>query len=581
MEFFLLNESIKTFKYNNIRFKEIRKDNIDADLQLIAAKNDWIAFQIVLTDDFEYSVCVNEDPCFSIEGNFDIYRVNVENENKFETSQQLVDYIDADSGIKYADILMDNSYKHYKQSEVCTVWVEIRIPKDAVPGIYSGEITIYKRKRFQKETVAVKHNYKFQVFDYLCKDFSQNSFYLDLWQHNCNIARKSEVNLWSDEHFAIIEKYVKTLADIGQKTISVIVSDAPWSSQYSYNVREYLSDLFEYSCIKVYRSESGEIQCDFSNLEKLLHIYMSNGIDREISLFGLLNIWVDEENGYGSVCKDYPDALRIRCYDNKSREYYYLDEKKDIEAYITILHDFFVGKNLIDKVRVMCDEPSEFEIYTKRIEILKRNAPLFKYKVAVYKPEFLEKIDDSISDIVPILALYASNYEKLQNLQKNNPEKVFLYYVCCWPKYPNTFIESPLIESRIIPLVSFKLNNHGFLRWNYTVWPDKPREKLSFYAPNWFSGDTNFVYPSNNGSPLLSLRYKNLKRGIQEYQLLIDAPKEIQDKVTALIFKKKEIANYYNHKYEDIYANKGALYSIDYNEFIESKKMMISSEERK
>jgi hypothetical protein len=41
-----------------------------------------------------------------------------------------------------------------------------------------------------------------------------------------------------------------------------------------------------------------------------------------------------------------------------------------------------------------------------------------------------------------------------------------LFYVCCGPDKPNTFIKSPAIESRLIPWLVEKLDYDGFLRWN-------------------------------------------------------------------------------------------------------------------
>ncbi len=60
----------------------------------------------------------------------------------------------------------------------------------------------------------------------------------------------------------------------------------------------------------------------------------------------------------------------------------------------------------------------------------------------------------------------------------------------------------------------------GFLRWNYTVWPERPRESIIYRPAVFPAGDTNFVYPSNSGKPILSLRYKALERGIEDFELL-------------------------------------------------------------
>ena len=69
----------------------------------------------------------------------------------------------------------------------------------------------------------------------------------------------------------------------------------------------------------------------------------------------------------------------------------------------------------------------------------------------------------------------------------------------------------------MLPLMASLLNLDGFLRWNYTVWPENPRAELRF--SRFEAGDTNFVYPAYNGDVLLSLRYKNLRRGIMDFEI--------------------------------------------------------------
>ncbi|UUZ97491.1 DUF4091 domain-containing protein [Paenibacillus sp. P25] len=95
-----------------------------------------------------------------------------------------------------------------------------------------------------------------------------------------------------------------------------------------------------------------------------------------------------------------------------------------------------------------------------------------------------------------------------------------LYYVCNNPRRPNTFIGSPALESRILPWLAARLKLDGFLRWNYTVWPDRPLESIRYRPSHWPAGETNFVYPGTGGKPMLSLRYKWSLRGIRDYELM-------------------------------------------------------------
>jgi hypothetical protein len=166
----------------------------------------------------------------------------------------------------------------------------------------------------------------------------------------------------------------------------------------------------------------------------------------------------------------------------------------------------------------------------------------------------------------------------LLNAMRKNINGRLLWYVCCGPDFPNTFIRSPLIESRIIGILTAFLNFDGFLRWNYTVWPEKPREKLSYRFPLWPSGDTNFVYPANDGRPLLSLRYKNLKRGIEDFELIhmlkavhSDAEK-ILCQVWNRLLKIKDIRDFHFEKGR----KREELYSLDYKDYQWVKSLLLN-----
>jgi hypothetical protein len=132
---------------------------------------------------------------------------------------------------------------------------------------------------------------------------------------------------------------------------------------------------------------------------------------------------------------------------------------------------------------------------------------------------------------------------------------------------PNTFISSPLAEAQLIGALTEYMGLDGFLRWNYTVWPENPRERISFRAPNWKAGDTNFVYPGST-RPLLTLRYKNLLRGIQVFELMQMAKERHDGKdIIARFFEQviieRDLAQYHpdaRKRPEELYQLDGMIY---------------------
>jgi hypothetical protein len=95
-----------------------------------------------------------------------------------------------------------------------------------------------------------------------------------------------------------------------------------------------------------------------------------------------------------------------------------------------------------------------------------------------------------------------------------------LWYVCCWPPIPNTFLHSPLVEGQLHGWLTFYLKLDGFLRWAFCLWPAEPWKRVSWRAPDWRAGDLYFVLPGNDGSPVETLRYEALRMAAQDYELL-------------------------------------------------------------
>ncbi len=489
-------------------------------IRVVTGKRGWVAFQIALKADEEFTVGISDNPHFSVYGELNHIRIEPRLEMKqANIIMNNVGMIEDDDGTFKSDILLNNEVVKADKRRTQLVWVEVEIPASVDAGVYKGQIDIYMHKMFEAEKKMETLSFIIDVRNVLMPEPSEYKFHLDLWQHNSNIARKHEVVLWSDEHFKVLERYIASLANLGQKVVTVIASEIPWSGQRCITDTAYPSDLFEYSMIHVKKDSDGAYIYNFDTMQRYIDLCSKYGIDSEIEVFGLVGIWAHIDFGYGTVAADYPDAVRIRYYDCKDSCYKFVNKAEDIKKYITAIEQYFIQNNLIEKVRIIADEPADMELYRQRLDILKEVAPSFKYKTAINHASFIGEFREQVSDFVPGMGCVSSEWDLICDMKKKTDAK-FHWYVCCGPNYPNTFIRSHLLESRFIGYLTSYMNFDGFLRWNYTVWPEKPREKLRYKSPNWKAGDMNFVYPSNDGRPILTVRYKNLKRGIEEFELI-------------------------------------------------------------
>lgn len=510
-------------------------------VSLSGAKNgEAFCSLLILPDqrDNHATVSVGENPAFSRYGLYENYRVSaVCSVPEVKVSCKLIDMVPDDAGIYTADIILEQDYIEMKDRIGQQVMVLCEVPENVQAGAYTVTVQVCRSIGFAPEEVVKTYEIPLTVYDYAMPSPAEYKFHLDLWQHNSNIARKHDVSLYSDAHFAVIESYVKSLAALGQKAVTVIASEIPWSGQRGFYVNNYPSDLYEYNMIKV-RRKGGEFIYDYSAMQRYIDLCFANGIDREIEVFGLINIWSDERFGFGKAASDDPDAVRIRYYDEDAGIYRYMDTNEQICGYVTALEQYFLATNQMQYVQVVADEPGDIDIYRVSLERLQKAAPAFAYKVAINHIEFIDEFGGCISDIVPALNFAAKKASYLTERAKTAKGRTLLY-VCCGPDYPNTFLHSQAYEIEVLTMLIHKMGIDGFLRWNYTVWPDHPRERLSFRAPGWKAGDTNFVYPGYNGKALLSLRWHFLKRAVLDFELLVRAAEacpEVVKQVYAKVF---------------------------------------------
>jgi len=573
IRFGLKPESYKLVTANKWTFNPESIDSFGTSLSVIAGRGDTAAFQAVIWCSEEYALNVGRDAWFSQNGPMPVLRLAAVCDNdSLEAELNIIDMHEDNDRLLKADALLTNSVLELGKGETRSVWCEVKIPEDTAPGTYKVKLALYYGEMFRSELKCAEGEVTFEVLDYVMPKPCEHKFHLDLWQHNSNIARKHEAPLWSDKHFRVLEGYVKSLGELGQKAVTLIVSEIPWSGQSCFYEQRMAGNLFEYSIIPVTKHADGSFSYDYTKMQRYIDLCAKYGIDREISLYGLANIWNFPAAGFHKVAADYPDGIRLRYLDESDGCYKYMDNAADIDKYIAALEQYFITTGQMDKVRLAADEPGDIEAYRKSLGHLKEIAPAFKCKAAINHAEFVPEFGEEVYDFVPSLGSLSKEYDKMCEYKRTMAGKRFMWYVCCGPLYPNTFLRSGLTESYFIGVLTSYAKLDGFLRWNYTVWNDDPRKDIRY--GNWQAGDTNFVYPSYDGTPMLTLRYKALKRGIELYELLErlrDTGNEAAlEEAYNFVVRERDIRQYYTtpHSLED-------MCSTDYADYMAMKRFII------
>ncbi len=546
-------------------------DEMPKSINLVAGKNDTAAFQLIITADERFALNVSAQPWFSQHEKRKNLRVVAE--MPFENRLNHIGLHLCDDAFRRADSLLTGSVVECDDDDALSVYCEMKIPAGTEKGSYKGKLKIYENFRYSRETLVGEVEVNVEVYNYVFPDNEDNGFHLDLWMHPSNVARQYEVALWSDEHFDILDKYCKSLGDLGVKSVTVIASETAWNGQGCQNEQRYESNLYEYSMIPVTRKTDGTIVCDYTIMQRYIDLCAKYGVKECISVFGLVNVWVNKERPDDQTAPDYPDGIHIRVYDEKDGAYDYLRTAKELDTYIKMLENYFTVTGQLDRVRIAADEPADVDKYRASLEHIKSVAPSFKYKTAINHAEFVNEFGKDIYDFAPYISPMFNEYEALMRFKSEMPDKRFIYYVCCGPDIPNNFIRSELVESYYIGILAAYAKMDGFLRWNYTVWTDHPRDDIRYSI--FPTGDLNFVYPGANGNPILTLRWKALKRGIQYFVLLREAEKrgltDAVNKAYDLVLREKEIAKLYANW--DI--NK--VMSTSYDDYREAEKVLLQA----
>jgi hypothetical protein len=514
------------------------------EIKLVAGKNDTAAFNAVITADERFALNVSSQPWFSQHAKRK--NIRLEADFPFEASLSHVGTVLCDDAYRRGDVLLNDSVVEADDEEVLAVYCEIKVPATADKGVYNGKIKIYENYGFSKEELVGEINAELTVYNFVFPENKDNGFHLDLWQHPSNIARQYNVALWSDEHFEVLEKYTKSLGELGVKCVTVMASEMAWNGQGCQAEKRFKANLFEYSMISTVRKADGNLVCDYSVMQRYIDLCAKYGLDECISVYGLVNVWDAKVYG-GRTAPDYPDGIHIRVYDEASGCYDYLRTAKELDEYIKQLENYFNETNQNDIVRIAADEPADIVAYRASLEHIKAVAPSFKYKTAINHAEFVNEFGNDIYDFAPYISAMFSEYDALMNFRKEMPGKRFLYYVCCCPEIPNSFIRSELTDGYYIGILAALAKMDGFLRWSYTCWTDEPNTDLR-YGP-FPVGDLGYVYPAKNGDPLLSLRWKTMYRGIKYFVLIKEAEKrnlgEALEKAYNFVLVEKDIKKLY------------------------------------
>ena len=522
---------------------------------LSCARNDSACFQLLAETGTHCILNPGTSPALSYELSLPRFRIAVE--APFACTVRTEGYLEDENGIPCAEVL-HNGPQTYEGGLFAPAHILVDVPADAKAGQYPITVRVFRAVGAFAEEKVFEGALTLNVCSYVLPSPQQWRCHLDLWQHNSNIARTFGTELWSDEHFAKMEQVIATLADLGQRSITVVVGDCPWRGWGCYLLKDHPATLFEYSMIAVTKEKDGSFSYDFSALKRYIELCFSYGIRGDITLYGLMGIWSHMPLFAGGAPDDYPEKVLIRYLDEADGCFKYLKKTEDILAYIRALFDALREMGVFDLVRIGADEPSDLAAYRKNVALLRSLAPDIRFKMALDKTAAIRTFCEDTDDIAASFPCSCENRALLKDVREKKGTRL-LFYVCNIPKNaPNTVLHNELYESTALAAIGYRFGFDGFLRWAYTCWTQDPLRDIRYNNTALPAGDVNFLYPAKSGGVLFSIRYFALRKMLQIYEmlhLLKDRGREDAiEGALSLILKNKEVSTYMK---DDFCTNEG------------------------
>lgn len=144
--------------------------------------------------------------------------------------------------------------------------------------------------------------------------------------------------------------------------------------------------------------------------------------------------------------------------------------------------------------------------------------------------------DDGIIDLFNAWVSPIESFELIKPEYRKRENYEFWWYWVSDPRpFPNFFLGYPNIENRMAMLIAFKYAVPGCLYWCINrEWPDNTAKSAEWPNAEWDakyvnvftkqdnvqSGQGNLIYPGKNGSIYPSIRFENLRDGIEDYDYL-------------------------------------------------------------
>jgi len=379
-------------------------------------------------------------------------------------------------------------------------WITIKTDENTPVGVHPINI------KFESKEFNIDSEVKFEL-EVIDAKLPQQELIVTQWFHSDCLADYYQCEVFSEKHWSIIEKFIKTAVENGINMILTPVFTPPLDTEVGgERPTVQLVDIFK----------SGDRYLfNFDKLKKWVEMCKRNGV-KYYEVSHLFTQWganfapkiVVNENGQETkkfgwhTAADDPEYVEF------------------LNQFLPKLRGFFEAEKVSDNVYYhISDEPHlpDKESYKRARNIV---SPLLEGCKILDACSTFEFYSEKLVDI-PAIVLY-----KIKPFIDAGVRKMWTYYCGTDCKeVSNRFIAQKSLFNRIIALQLYKYDAVGFLQWGYNFYYSQLSKELidpflTTDSRNAFpSGDAFSVYPGKNGV-IESLRLKVFKEALQDLSAL-------------------------------------------------------------
>ena len=391
-----------------------------------------------------------------------------------------------------------------------SVWIDVHPNENIAPGVYDVTVKLIKEaggKRFNESCGQVLAQAVQQV-EILEGKLPPQTLMHTKWFYCDALANYYQVPAFSEEHWRIIENFVKKAVEGGINMILMPVHTQP--------INTYIGGERLTTQLVDITYKEGKYTFDLSKAKRWIEMCKRCGVEYyEVAHFFTQwgsqhapKIMAETENGYERIFGWETDS--------QSDEY-----RVFLEAYLPALDELFAQEGVQDKVVWhISDEPSDANLpyYLAAKELVQRVLP---HAIII---DALEEVQFYTRGIVehPVAPVHTA-----EEFVKAGVKDLWLYYSCDdYIGVVNNFIAMPSVRCRAFAAQLFKYDIAGFLHWGYNFYNTaRSQYTVDPYActdadGRYPAGDAFQVYPRADGQPEESIRMAVFTHALQDLRAM-------------------------------------------------------------